>query len=400
VSQREKFYIESHYHNYVTGDLETTLQSYQLWEQSYPRDSVPPNNSGQVFQNLGQYEKALEETRAAFRLTPGDGLTYGNVMSAYLDLDRFQEARSVAEEALSKKLGTPSLHFDLYLLAFLQNDAAGMARQVAWAMGRPGDEGAMAYLEAETAAYSGQLGKSREFSGRAVVSATRVQQKETVADYQAAEALAEALLGDAAGARQQAAASLALSNGRDAEYVAALGLVFTGQPPALAQGEKLADDLAKRFPQDTLIQSICLPAIRGEVALGRNDAHKAIELLQAASAYELGYPGTDTYSHNLYPVYVRGNAYLATHQGEQAASEFQRILDHRGVVSNEPIASLAYLGLARALALQAASAAPADSAAAKAQARAAYDHFFAIWKDADPGNSILQQARAESAKLK
>jgi eukaryotic-like serine/threonine-protein kinase len=400
VSQREKFYIESHYHNYVTGDLETTLQAYQLWEQSYPRDSIPFNNSGQVFQNLGQYEKALEETRAAFRLTPEDGLSYGNLMTAYVQLDRYQEAGSVAQEALSKKLGTPALHLGLYLLAFLQNDAAGMARQVAWGMGRPGDEGAMSYLESETAAYSGQLDKAREFSRRAVLFATRIEQKETVADYEAAEALVEALFGNAAEARQGAAASLALSNGHDAEYVAVLALAFTGDAAAMTQGEKLADDLSKRFPQDTLVQSISLPAIRGQLALDRNDAAKAIEILQAASAYELGYPGTDTYSHNLYPVYVRGNAYLASHQGEQAASEFQRILDHRGVVGNEPIASLAYLGLARAFVLQAASAPPAEATAAKAKARAAYDNFLALWKNADPSVPILQQARTESAKLK
>jgi serine/threonine protein kinase/tetratricopeptide (TPR) repeat protein len=400
VSQREKFYIESHYHNYVTGDLETTLQAYQLWEQSYPRDSIPPNNSGQVFQNLGQYEKALEETRAAFRLAPGDGLTYGNVVTAYVNLDRYQEAHNAAEEALSKKLGTSDIHLELYIMAFFQNDAAGMARQVAWGMGRPGDEAAMAYMESETAAYFGQLGKAREFSRNAALSATRIDQKETVADYEAAEALVEGLFGNAGEAKQRVAASLALSNGHDAEFVAALGLAFAGDAAAMAQGEKLADDLAKRFPQDTLIQSICLPAIRGQLALDRNDAPKAIALLQAASAYELGYPGTDTFSHNLYPVYVRGDAYLAAHQGEQAASEFQRILDHRGVVGNEPIGSLARLGMARALALEAAAAAPADSAAAKAKAGAAYNEFFVLWKNADPGLPILQQARAEAAKLK
>jgi eukaryotic-like serine/threonine-protein kinase len=399
VSQREKFYIESHYHNYVTGDLETTLQAYQLWEQSYPRDSVPPNNSGQVFQNLGQYEKALEETKVAFRLAPEDGLSYGNMVTAYLDLDRLPEAHTVAEQAQTKKLGTPDLHLHMYLLAFLQNDAAGMARQVAWGMGRPVDEGAMAYLESETAACSGQLAKSRELSRRAVVSATHIEEKETVADYEGAQALVEGLFGNAAEAKQRAAASLAVSNGHDSEYVAALGLAFAGDAAALAQGEKLADDLAKRFPQDTPVQSICLPAIRGQLALGRNEPKKAIELLQAASAYELGYPGTDTFSHNLYPVYVRGGAYLAAYQGEQAASEFQRILDHRGVVGNEPIATLAYLGLARAAALEAASAPPAESTAAKAKARTAYNDFFALWKNADPGIPIFVAAKAEYAKL-
>jgi hypothetical protein len=354
---------------------------------------------GVVFEDLGQYDKSLEEGRAALRMAPGDGLNYGNVVTAYINLDRFQEARSVADEAQSKKLESRELHLYLYVLAFLQNDAAGMARQVAWAMGRPGDENVLLYLESETAACSGQLSKSREFSRRAVESATHADQRETAAEYEAAEAVMEALFGKAAEAKQQAAASLARSNGHDAEYVAALGLAFTGDAAALTQGENLADDLAARFPQDTLVQSICVPTIRGQLALGRNDAQKAIALLLAASSYELGYPGTSSFSHNLYPAYVRGDAYLATHQGQQAAIEFQKVLEHRGVVGNEPIASLAHLGLARAFALEAASAPPAESAKANANARAAYDHFFALWKDADPDIPILIAAKVEYAKL-
>ncbi len=400
VSEREKFYIESHYHNFVTGDLEATLQSYQLWEQSYPRDSIPPNNSGQVFQNLGQYEKALEESQTALRMAPSDGLSYANVVTAYLNLDRFQEARKVAEEAHLKKISSPELHLDLYLLGFLQNDAAGMQEQVDWAMAKPGEDSVMLYFESQSAACLGQLSKFHELSRRALDSANRAGQKETVAEYQAAEALAEALFGNAAEAMQRATASLALSDGRDEEYAAALALAFTNDAAAVAHGEKLADDLGKQFPQDTMVQSICLPAIRGQLALDGNDAPKALELLQAASTYELGYPGTRSFSQNLYPVYVRGGAYLAAHQGELAAVEFQKIIDHRGVVGNEPIATLAHLGLARAFALQAASAPPAESAAAKAKALAAYDDFFALWKNADPTVPVLQQARTESAKLK
>jgi tetratricopeptide (TPR) repeat protein/predicted Ser/Thr protein kinase len=400
VSEREKFYIESHYHNFVTGDLEATLQSYQLWEQSYPRDSVPPNNSGQVFENLGQYEKALEESQIALRMAPSDGLSYANLVTAYLNLDRFQEARKVAEESHLKKLTSPELHLDLYLLGFLQNDAAGMQEQIDWAMSKPGEDSVMLYFESESAACLGQLGKFHELSRRALDSAARGDQKETVAEYQAASALAEALFGNAAEAKQHATAALALSDGRDEEYAAALALAFTDDATAVARGEKLADDLGKQFPQDTMVQSICLPAIRGQLALDRNDAPKAIELLQAASTYELGYPGTRSFSQNLYPVYVRGGAYLGAHQGEQAAVEFQKIIDHRGVVGNEPIATLAHLGLARALVLEAAAAPAAESAAAKAKALAAYNNFFALWKNADPSVPILQQARTESAKLK
>jgi tetratricopeptide (TPR) repeat protein len=393
VSEREKFYIESHYHDFVTGDLEKGRQVYELWAQTYPRDTVPPNNLGVIYGNLGQHDKALAEIRETFRLDPSSGLSYAGLVADYLNLNRLEEARATAEEAQAKKFDSPRLRFNLYWLAFLQNDAAGMAQQAAWSAGKPGVEDILLADEADTTAYAGRLGKAREFSRRAVASAERAEEKETAAGYEADAALREALFGNAADARRRAAAALALSTGRDVQYGAALALALAGD---VARVQALADDLAKRFPEDTIVQFNYLPALRAQLTLNRNDpakssgagASKSIEALQAAAPYELG-TAASVLLAALYPVYVRGEAYLAGHQGSEAAAEFQKILDHRGVVFEEPIGALAHLGLAHAYALQ------GDTA----KARAAYQDFFTLWKDADPDIPILRAAKFEYAKL-
>jgi tetratricopeptide (TPR) repeat protein len=274
----------------------------------------------------------------------------------------------------------------MYTLAFLQSDVAGMAEQVAWAAGKPGVEDVLLAMEADTAAYSGQLGKAREFSRRAVDSAERAEKRETAAGYEANAALREALVGNAALARKRAAAVLRLSTGRDVLYGAASALAFSGDT---AQARKLADELAKRFPEDTVVQFNYLPTLRSQVALHRNDSSKAIEALQAAAPYELGAEGQGGVALSLYPVYLRGQAYLASRKGSEAAFEFQKILDHRGVVVSEPIGALAHLQIARACAMQ------GDIV----KTRAAYQDFLSLWKDADPDIPILKQAKAEYAKL-
>ncbi len=381
TSEREKFYIESHYYHYVTGDLEKARQTYELWAQTYPRDLVPPNNLGVIYENLGEYDKALAESLDALRLDPGSGASYANLVAHYLYLNRLQDARATADEAQAKNLDSPSLRFKLYVLAFLKNDPAGMAQQVAWAADKPGVEDALLGGEADTAAYSGRLAKAREICRRAVTSAERAQDKENAAGNEAAAALREALFGNATEARQRAAAALAFSTGRDVQLYTALALAFAGDA---ARAQALADDLAKRFPEDTVVQFNYLPTIHAQLALDRNEASKAIETLRAATPYELGQGG------GLYPVYVRGEAYLAAHRGSEAATEFQKIFDQRGVVENEPIGALDHLGLARAYSME------GDSA----MARAAYDNFFALWKDADPDIPVLVAAKAEYAKLK
>jgi serine/threonine protein kinase/predicted Zn-dependent protease len=391
VSEWEKFYIESHYHHFVTGDMEKARQAYELWAQIYPREQVPPLNLGVIYQTLGQHEKSLSETREAFRLAPSESLNAGNLVSALIRLNRFNEARAAGDDALSKNLDSAELRLYLYQLAFLNNDLPGMAKQVSWSAGKSGEENLMLYMEAGTAAYSGKLSAARDFSRQAATSAGHAGEKEMEAGCEAAAALWEAFYGNTSEARQHVAKTLAGSNGRDAQYVAALALAVIGDS---ARAATLAEDLDKRFPDDTVVRFNYLPTLRAQFFLNIPDrslenAAKAVQALAVASPYELGVPGNSTFWTNLYPVYIRGQALLAARQGPQASAEFQKILDSRGVVANEPIGALAHLGLARSYALT----------GDKAKSRAAYNDFFTLWKDADPNIPILQQARAEFAEL-
>jgi eukaryotic-like serine/threonine-protein kinase len=379
VSEPEKFYIESHYYQNAIGDLEKARQVYELWAQTYPRDWVPPINLQEIYGDFGQYDKALVEVRESLRLNP-NALGYSSLVAAYLNLNRFEEARSAAQEAQAKKFDSAGLHQSMYQLAFLQNDAAGMAQQVAWAGATTGLEDTMLANEAITAAYSGQMEKAREFYRRAMASAERAEKKEVAARDEASWAALEAFYGNAAEARQRATAALTLSNGPDLLYSAALAMAFAGDA---ASAQKLADDLSSRFPENTNIHFSYVPTILARVALSRNDSAKAIEALQAAAPYELGSPA------GLDPAYVRGEAYLATHKGPEAAAEFQKILDHPGIVGNNPTGALAHLQIGRAYAIQ------GDTA----KARAAYQDFLALWKDAGADIPILIAAKSEYAKL-
>ncbi|MGB2890898.1 MAG: protein kinase [Candidatus Acidiferrales bacterium] len=386
VSERERFYVDSHYHQFVTGNLEKARQVYELWAQSYPRDQIPPTNLSGIDDFLGRYDKAQADSQDAFRLDPS-GLNYSNLVSGFIVLDHLEEARAIAEEAQAKKLDSSYLRLGLYQLAFLQSNAAGMAQQVAWSAGKSGVEDILLAEEANTAAYFGHLGKARNFSDRAAASAEQAQEKETAADYEADAALREALLGNAAEARRRATAALRLSIGRDVQYGAALALAFVGD---VAAAQERVDDFAKRFPEDTIVQFNYLPTIRAQLALLRHDPAKTIDLLQAAAPHELGGGGGSAFSPVLYPVFVRAEAYLASNRGTEAAAEFQKILNHRGVVVNEPIAAPARLGLARAYAVQGEA----------AKSRTAYQDFLALWKDADSDIPILIAAKSEYAKLK
>jgi eukaryotic-like serine/threonine-protein kinase len=388
VSEWEKFYIESHYHHFVTGDLEKARQDYELWEQIYPRELVPPTNLGVIYQTLGQHDKSLAQFREAFRLSPPDGLNFGNLVLGYIHLNRLDDARTFANEALTKNFDSADLRFNLYQLAFLKHDLPGMAQQISWSAGKPGKENIMLYLEAGTAAFAGKLSVARELSRQAATSAARAGEKEMAAGSESAAALWEALYGNASEARQRAASTLAHSNGRDAQFVAAFALSLIGDS---ARAQALADDLQKRFPEDTVVRFNYLPTLRAQLALiVPNHGAKAVEALAAASPYELGVPGSSTFWTNLYPLYVRGEAFLDAQQGIQAAAEFQKILDWPGVVVNEPIAALAHLQIGRANVIQ------GDTTRAKA----AYQDFLTLWKDADPDIPILGAAKAEYAKLK
>jgi predicted Ser/Thr protein kinase len=381
VSEPEKFYIESHYYQNATGDLEKARQIYQLWAETYPRDWQPWPPLFVIYGALGQYEKSLGAAREAFGLNSGSAMNSANVVASYLNLNRLDEARATAEAAQAKKLDSPGRHHHLYDLAFLRMDEAGMAQEVAWAAGKPGVENGFLAEEASTFAYSGQIAKAREFTRQAVVSAERAGEKEVAASYEADAALREALFGNAAEARQRSAAALGVSNGLSVQVEAALALALAGEA---AWTQTLADDLDKRFPEDTIVQFNYLPMIHAQLALSRNDSSAAVNALQAAAPYELGSAG------GLYPVYVHGEAYLAAHQASEASAEFQKILDHRGIVLNEPIDALAHLQIGRAYTMQ------GDSARAKV----AYQNFLTLWKDADPDIPILVAAKSEYAKLK
>ncbi|MFZ0739619.1 MAG: tetratricopeptide repeat protein, partial [Candidatus Acidiferrales bacterium] len=379
VSEREKLYIVSHYEDTVTGNLEAARKTYELWAQTYPRDDIPANNLASIYQTLGDYDKALAANQETLKLSPGSGLSYTNLVGAYLNVNRLDEAKATAQEAQAHNLDNPANHQFLYTIDFLQHDAAGMEREAAGLMGKPGFEDVMLDTESDTAAYAGQFSKARELTRRASESAQRADEKETAAGYEGESAWREALVGNMSQSKQQAQAALALSNGRDVEAESAIALGLAGDA---AQATRLAADLAKRFPEDTIVQSNYLPTIHAVTALQGGGAGKAIEALAPVAPYELS-------SHSLpvYPVYLRGEAYVSAHQGSAAAAEFQKILDHPGVVENDPIGALAHLGLARAYALS----------GDKAKAQAACQDFLALWKDADPDIPILKEAKAEYA---
>ncbi len=381
VSERERLAIEANYYFVTTGDTEKVKQSLEVWAQTYPRDWLPRTLLGVVYELVGQYDKSLAEFRESFRLSSQSGLTYANIVGADIFLNRLDEARTTIEEAIAKNLDSPLLRFSLYMLAFLQDDTAAMGQQVRWSAGKPGVEDVFLANEADTAAYLGQIKKAREFSRQATVSAERAGKKETAQSYKINAALREALFGNTTEARQRVNSALGPSMSQDEQNGAALALSFIGDT---VRGQSLADDLAMRFPQDTIVQFSYLPTLRAQLALNRDSPLKAIEVLQPVLPYELGTKAT------LYPAYVRGEAYLAARQSKEAAVEFQKILDHRGVVVNGPIGALAHLGLARAYALQ------GDTAKAKA----AYQDFLTLWKDADADIPVLVGAKSEYAKLK
>jgi len=389
TSEPEKYFILAHFHIAVTGNMEKAEQSCELWIQAYPRSEAPHDFlSGIILPVFGQYEKAAQEAAEAIRLNPNLPVSYDILMFSYIALNRLDEAKAIYRQAVERKLdSTFFLHAAPYQMAFLQNDSAGMAKQVAWSAGAPGVEDELLGLEADSAAYSGRLRNAREFSRRAIDSAERTQEKEAAAMYSALSALREALFGNADEARRRTPLALERSEGHDVLYGAALASAYAGDNK---RAKALADDLSKRFPEDTLVQLNYLPTLRAKLAVNRGNPSEAIESLRAATSYELGQTTSTIFGWtSLYPVFVRGEAYLAAHQGSEAAAEFQKILDHRGIVLNEPIGALAHLGRARAFALQ------GDTA----KARAAYQDFLALWKDADPGIPILLAAKSEYAKL-
>jgi eukaryotic-like serine/threonine-protein kinase len=386
TSEGEKLIISSSYEQLVTGNLEAARTAVELRAQTYPRDDRAQNNSHFIYLELGENEKSLAAVQQAVKLNPGSGNNYANLVWAYQILNRLDEARATAQEAQARNLDGPFLQQILYYVDFLQHDAPSMERVAAGLMGKPGWEDVILYLESDTAAYAGEFAKARELTRRAVDSAQRADRKEPAAGYKAEAAVREATVDNMAVAKQGAQAALALANGKDVEAYSAIALGLAGDS---AQAARLAGDLAKRFPEDTIVRFQYLPMIHAAVALRSSDSGKVVEALVSAAPYELGQDSL-FFTFALYPIYLRGEAYLAAKQGAAAGAEFQKILDHPGVVINEVIGALAHLGLGRAYTL----------AGDNAKARTAYQDFFALWKNADPDIPILQQAKAEYAKLK
>ncbi|MGA7922293.1 MAG: protein kinase [Candidatus Acidiferrales bacterium] len=384
ASELEKIRITSFYHDTVTGNLSEVLEANELLTQEYPRKASSHTNLGAAYFEIGQYEQALAEHRKAVELLPNDGVLLGNLIADYTTLDRLDEAKATYEKALARKLDNAEVRVSEYGVAFLQEDRAEMERQVAWASAKPGIEDALLSAQSDTEAFYGRIKNAREFSLRAVESAQRNEDREIAAEWSLVASLREAAFGNRAEARRQAAAALSLASTRDVHVLAGLALATAGNT---AYAQKLADDLALQFPENTMIKAYWLPTIRASIEVQHNNPSQAIELLHAASPYELASPAPGV-GGLLHPVFVRGQAYLLLHQGERAAAEFQKFFDHRGLVGNCPLGALAYLGLARALALQ------GDAA----KTRSAYKDFLALWKDADPDIPVLREAEAEYAK--
>ena len=412
VSERERFAIEGNYYLSATGELEKAAQTYELWQRTYPRDDFPYLMLGITSGLLGNWERALEGWREALRLEPNRVNNYLNLGIAFTSLNRLEEAEAVYKQAEERKVENEWLLQNRYVLAFLKGDTVQMSRLVSAAMGKPGAEDLLLASQADTEGWYGKLKKAHELTGRAMESAQRNDAKETAAAYQAAAALREVEAGNREQARAEAYAALELAPNRDVRAIAALALARAGDT---ASAEKLAAELDKTFPVGTLVQRYWLPTIRAGVALERQDPNRAIELLKVASTVELG---AIPLVIILCPVYVRGEAYLMLHDGSAAAAEFQKFIERRGLVINFPWGALARLGLARAYAVEAgfpvaavydrrvydrrkedgAHRAPLQPEAL-AKARAAYQDFLTLWKDADPDIPILKQAKAEYAEL-
>ena len=385
TSDHEKLNIATFYEIVVTGNLEAARRAYELLAQTYPRDESAEVYLWFIHLTLGDYAKADAAAQRAFKINPASSNNYVSLVYCDQWLNRLDQAKATVEQSRSNKLDSPWFSIILYVVDFLKNDTAGMAQQAAASMGTPGVEDQMLFLESETAADGGQFGKARELSRQAANSARRAQEKETAAEYQGHNSLREALVGMANFAREDAQSALLEVKGKHGEGFCAIAYALAGDA---ANANRLIDDLTKRFPQDTVVQSQYLPMARAALALNRGDPVAAVEALSTAAPYELGHTNDD-FTFALYPVYLRGEAYLAAKNGTAASGEFQKILDHASIVGNEPIGALARLSLARSYALSGES----------TKAKTAYQDFFALWKNADPDIPVLKQAKVEYVKL-
>jgi eukaryotic-like serine/threonine-protein kinase len=386
VTERERSHIVTLYYDIATGETEKATQGYKQWIQVYPRDVIVYANLADEFMIAGKYQEAVDAERTSIQSQPSV-VDYLNITASYIGLNRLDEAQSAINDALARKLTDPVLHENMYNLAFLRGDTAGMEREVSQSTGKAGWEDLILFMHSNTASFHGRINEARSLSRRAVDAAQRFDLKEPAALWQADAALREAAFGNGEQARQLANESAKTAPGsRDAQVLSVLALTRAGDTTRV---QSIVDDLNRRFPVNTIIQSVWLPTIRAQLELSRGGAAKAVESLQSAAPYELGEGIGSLNLVCILPAYLRGEAYLGAKDGNAAAAEFKKILDHRGLVSNCWTGALAHLGLARAYTLS------GDTA----KARTNYQDFLALWKDADSGIPVLQQAKAEYAKL-
>jgi DNA-binding winged helix-turn-helix (wHTH) protein/Tfp pilus assembly protein PilF len=388
ASEQERFFISFSYYRQITGNLENARRTLELWERTYPREAAPHSlMSGFTTWGLGKYEKTIAEANKTIELDPETTPAYLNLAFGYTSLGRFKNAEATLERARERNLEVPDSLILSFYLAFHRNDRESMNRIAARMKGKP-EEDWMLQSEALVAAHAGSLHEARLLSRQAAELAQRSGHSERAAIYEAGSAAWEAFLGNVAEARKNAAAALELSNARDVEYGCAFALSLTH---ADARARALANDLAKRFPQDTLVQFTYLPLLNALASLHRLQPAESLGLLQSTLPFEFATPGTDFFGFfgGLYPAYVRGQSYLSLGQGEKAAAEFQKIIDHPGVVYADPIGALSYLEIAKACALS----------GDRARAKSAYQEFFSLWRDADPDVSVYKHAKAEYSRL-
>jgi len=382
VSERERYRISAFYFQYVTGEVEKATEAYELWAKSYPHDPVPHGNLGYIYSALGQYDKSLVETEEQQHIEQSI-VGYGNLAGTYINVGRLKDAQQTLQNAQQKKFDGLTIRQDFYSLAFLSGDAAEMDRQVAWGAGRPGEEDQMLNGHADTQAYYGRLEKARDLARRASDSAVRSDAKETGAQWIAFQALREAEMGNVTAARQAVTRALALAPGRDVKVLSALALARSGEA---SQSRTMLEALQKSEPSNTYLKVYWFPVIEASIAMAQQAPDRAIIALEPSLPYELGGPPPGI---AMYPPYIRGVAYLAQKNSPAAAAEFQKFLDHSGVIQNFLLASMAHLQLGRAYVIS------GDTAKAKT----AYKDFLNLWKDADPDIPILKEAKAEYAKL-
>jgi len=387
ASEREKLHITSMYYMQVTGEMDKAIETYREWEEDYPRDDTAYNNLSTAYAALGKPQEGLDQTRNALRLNPDNVITSGNLFAFLVSTQRYDEAHALYQQTLARKLDGESLHVDGYGLDFIQGDQKGMAEQVAWFETRPELQNEILGPESDTEAYAGRFGKARELTHRAAESALRADNKESAGVWEAVAAWREALVGNDEQARQYARAGLSTApDNRDTQQLATLALARAGDT---AGARELVQKLTQQYPSYTLVQSYWLPTIEAQISLAEKQPQAAIDQAQKTANLEFAMAVSVFDNSCMYPTYLRGEAYLATGQAGPAAAEFQKIIDHPGIVWNCATGALAHLELGRAEAL----------AGDKATARAAYQDFLTLWKDADPDIPILKEAKAEFTKL-